>query len=186
MLTALINASCRVVVALTAAMFCGSALATQGMKFNCKPQSNGTILEFEGVTIVDYTDGTKVPPDLHTTNPIRFRCQSPAGLIRVHVEMQAPRERGECGLAPGGELSLSMEGIQVLRRIPANNACFTSVKTGKLSLIDAKKRTWRLELCGPVRDSRRLTHKCIERIFVPSKKQPVFDLESFEEEMMRP
>jgi hypothetical protein len=180
----------RVAVVLTAAAFCGSALATQGMKFNCKPMPDGTILQFEGVTIVDYTDGTKIPPDVYTTNPIRFRCQSPAGLIRLHVEMYAPRERGECGLDPGGDLSLSIEGIQVVRRVRANVACFTSVKTGKLSLMDAKKRTWRLELCGPVRgpirDTRGITEKCIERRFIPSKEQLVFDLESFEEEMLRP
>ena len=174
------------VLACASALFTTGALATQGMKFDCMPKA-GTVLRFEGVTIVDYTDGTEVPPGVDIGNPIRFRCKTPAGVIRVSVAMRPPG-RGECGLDPGGDMTLSINGVQVMRRVPVNNSCFTSAKTGELTLVNAGEGRWHLRLCGPVRRTTREapTDKCIERGLVPSKEQPVFDLESFEAEMMRP
>lgn len=178
----------RLLVVIGGALSCANALATQGMKFTCNPKPQAATLTLEGVTIVDYTSGTEVPEGVDTSNPIRYRCQTPAGLVRIHVAMRPASERGECGLDPGGDLTLWIEGMQVLRRLPVNNDCFTSIKTAELTLISTQERRWSLRLCGPVRTTigQPIRTKCIERDFVPSKDQPIFDLKSFETEMKRP
>jgi len=79
-----------------------------------------------------------------------YRCVINGATLMARVAIAEPRERGECGGNPGGTISVTVNGREVLQ-VPFGNHCFPSAWSGGIVIpgrYDSPHADDSLTVCG--------------------------------------
>jgi hypothetical protein len=79
-----------------------------------------------------------------------YRCVINEVVLVGRIAIAPPSERGECGGNPGGTISVTANGKEVLN-VPFGNHCFTSAWSGRISVpgpYDPANTSAGLTVCG--------------------------------------
>ncbi len=80
------------------------------------------------------------------------KCEVAGKNISIKFNLDAPRDRGQCGVNPGGRISLVVDEQVIFSHATMNNSCFDSIEGIKISSYNGEPKYMRYQLCGHIKD----------------------------------
>ncbi|MEW6982503.1 hypothetical protein AAD001_07605 [Colwelliaceae bacterium 6471] len=91
-----------------------------------------------------------------------INCKLADKSINVIFKLNQPSARGACGAAPGGKISLTIDGVTIFKNTSINNGCYESIEKITISTFASKAENLRYEFCGNGKTTNFSVRGCIE------------------------